>query len=600
MILDTEYLKETFAYGYDAYYTSRKKHALVHNMFNNRQYTEEELCTLSNRGQPAETFNVIRLFTRQLLGYYSTTINRIITSPTQTNDIILSSMLNDMTESIYTLNNFDTEGDKIKLDCFLSGLMVSYTEVVPKRDYEGNIVTDNYGRNINIIKKHHVPSEQVVIDPSSTLADYSDARFIHRFKWLSKEDIEISFPKTKSDNLNIDSNFLNIEEADKAYTSMGEAISLGNYSYFGEYLVVHSIVKYKGDTYSIYWSHDTILSKEKVTFREIPNPYTVVKLQDSNKVEYYGIFEDIIESQRAINQALIQIQLLSNSNKVFIQEGAVEDLAKFTEAYSRVNSVIPVLNLNGIRVEASNAEIQQQYIIIDKAFNRIQRVLGINDSFLGMAYASDSGRKVKLQQNATIMALRYINNKLELFYLLDGRLTISLIKQFYTANQILRVVDEQVGERWLEFNKPLVNPHTGKVIYDEVLDDRGVPLSDAFGNIILAPINDSDTDVKFSEVDVTLEVVSYNDEDEKSQLLLETMISGNIGQSLLSANPAGFFKVASLSVKSIKSKHSLDIAKILIDTANNLGGAGTGEEAVPTGQSPKSSQLKLPQNTNEE
>src|SRR5690606_5919514 len=89
-------------------------------------------------------------------------------------------------------------------------------------------------------------------------------------------------------------------------------------------------------------------------------------------------------------------------------------------------------------------------------------------------YASDSGRKVKLQQNATIMSLRYVTSRIEAFYKKLGGDLIGLIKQFYTASQILRVADEVNGERWVEINKPMMvqmgtDPRTGQPIEEPII-----------------------------------------------------------------------------------------------------------------------------------
>jgi len=95
-------------------------------------------------------------------------------------------------------------------------------------------------------------------------------------------------------------------------------------------------------------------------------------------------------------------------------------------------------------------------------------------------------------------------------------------------------------------------------------------------------------------------LAQHADEDEKNQLMLETFISGNVGQQLMAVNPAGFFKAASLTVRSMKTKHSLNISEILDETAMAIAG-GRVAPPTPDGQSPQqgSSQLKLPQNTNE-
>ena len=607
MKVDIESLKDTFQIGYDTYLDSRTEANKVEDYYHNRQYTSDQLNILENRGQPAETFNIVKLFARQLSGYYSTVINTPVINPVQYNDIETASILNDVTSQIFRDNSFTHEGEKIKLDGFLSGLFCSYTNVVATGK------TDKYGRKLYKITMEHVPSSEIILDPMSTRSDYKDARYIHRFKWLPRETVEKYFSKYKTDKLDEYHNFLNIDEAEFEF-KYGDKFQ-GTYKQHDNYLIVHSIIEDdKGDTYSVWWSGDTILTKDKVTYRDVKFPYRVVKLQDSNKAEYYGMFREVMESQDAINQAIIQIQQMANSNKVLVQTGAVEDLADFTKRFNRVNAVIPVNNLAGIKIENLNGDIQQQYIIIDKSFDRIQRVLGINDSFLGMAYASDSGRKVKLQQNASMVALRYITTKLELYYKMIGWDVVNLVKQYYTANQVLRIADEGLGERWVELNKPiqLPNPNTGQVeeVWEEDTDPAsGEPNKDSNGNIIMVPLNDSRTDISFTEVDLEITTNAYNDEDEKNQLMLETMLSGNIGNALMTVNPGGYMQAASLAIKSMKSKHSPEIAAILSQTAQMLqpqpqqqeqlgmgnGGAGGG----PSSQQPMSQSMKLPQNTNE-
>ena len=602
MKIDIESLKDSFTIGYDAYVDSKNEAMNVMDMYHNRQYTSDQLSVLENRGQPKETFNIIKLFSRQLIGYYSTVLNTIKVSPVQESDVYTSSLLNDVVDYVMRKNSFEAEGDKIKLDGFLSGLFCSYIDVVDTGR------KDQFGRAIKDIVMEHVPSSEIVLDPMSTRADYADARYIHRFKWLPKETAIKEFGKYKTEKLDAYDNFLDIEESEFEfkYTEKFQ----GTYKQWDNYLIVHSIVEDdKGDTWSIYWSGDYILTKKKITYKEVKFPYRVVKLNDSNIAEHYGVFREVVESQNAINQALIQIQLMVNTNKAFVEDGAVEDLADFTRSFNRVNGVIPVNTLSGIKIENLNADIQQQYIVIDKAFDRIQRVLGINDSFLGMAYASDSGRKVKLQQNATIMALRYINNRLELYFKMIGWDLVNLIKQYYTATQALRIADETVGDRWVKLNQPLQmpNPMTGQpeYIYDEELDpESGEPVKDEFGNIVLVPLNDADTDIQFTDVDLKIETVAYNDEDEKNQLMLETMLSGNIGNALMTVNPGGYMKAAALSVKSVKTKHSRDIAEILEQTAAMLQPQpqmqqNLGDATDVSSQNPKSAELKLPQNTNE-
>lgn len=575
MKVDIETLKDSFKIGYEAFEESREEAKKVMDYYHNRQYTDEQLCILSNRGQPAETFNVIKLFTRMLLGYYSTVVNTVRVTPTKESSVITAAILGDFVDYTFRNNNFNAEGDKIKFDAIMSGLMCSYQDVKDSGE------KDEFGRPIYKIVTHHVPSLEIVLDPMSTLEDYSDARFIHRFKWVSKEAAIKQFGKAKVDKLDAYENFLNVEEAEFGF-QFGHEFQ-GRYKVFDNYLIVHSIIEDDSErVWSVFWSGEEILDKKELTYKEVKFPYRIHKVHPSNKAEYYGIFREIVATQDAINQALIKIQLMINTQKAFIQDGAVENMANFVDQFNRVNAVIPVKDLSGIRIENLTREVLDQYTVIDKALDRVQRVLSINDSFLGMAYASDSGAKVKLQQNASVMALRYLTSKVEQFYRLLGWDIVNLIKQYYTAHQVIRVADEYEGNKWLEINKPAmiptgqVDPQTGqpqmRPVFMEVTDPASeAPILDEDGNYIMAPIPTRDTEIAFTEAEVDVASIAYNDEDEKSQVVLDQFINGPLGNMLSQVDPIGYFTAGSLAVRNTKTKYSLELSNILSAAAQKLG-----------------------------
>ena len=172
MKADIETLKDTFKIGYEAFQDSREEALKVMDYFHNRQYTDDQLNKLAKRGQPAETFNIVKLFCRMLLGYYSTVVNTVRVTPQQQDDIYTAAILGDLVDYTFRVNNFNSEGDKIKFDGILTGLLCSYQDVKETGE------TDEFGRPIYEIKTSHVPSLEIILDPMSRLEDYSDARFI--------------------------------------------------------------------------------------------------------------------------------------------------------------------------------------------------------------------------------------------------------------------------------------------------------------------------------------------------------------------------------------------------------------------------------------
>jgi hypothetical protein len=605
MQTDLATIRDTFKISYDVYMESRVEAQEVVDMFHNRQYTQSQLSELANRGQPAETFNVIKLFGRLLLGYYSTVVNTVRVNPVQISDIITSSLLNDIVAYVMRTNHMETEGDKIKLDGLLTGVMACYIDV------EDTASKDKFGRVIRKVNITHVPWAELCLDPLSKLEDYSDARFTHRWKWISEEALRSLFKNKKEaiDRLQAYQNHLDIDEAE--FERNFGVLFEGYFKRYNNYCLVNTIITDDDNrVWSIYWCGEEELSREEVTFKEVKNPYRVHKVHTSDRAEHYGIFREVLESQKAINQAILKIQLMVNTQKAFVEDGGVENIEEFKTQFNRVNAIIPVKKLAKIKVENLISEVRDQYTIIDKAFDRIQRVLGVNDSFLGMAFASDSGRKVKLQQNATTMSLRYITVRFEQFYRLLGWDIVNLVKQYYTATQALRITDESVGERWVAINQPMrmwngqfdaQGQPVMEMVWEEVMDPAtGKPIKDENGNLVIAPIPTQETEIAFTDVDIDIDSAQYNDEDEKNQLMLETVLQGNIGSMLSQANPPGFFKAASLTIKSMKTKYSIDISEILDQTAQAImQGQTAAPQPAPATTPAKSKELKLPQNTNE-
>lgn len=564
-----ENLQDSFKIGYETFEKSRKEAEQVYNLFHNRQYNSTQESILENRGQPKETFNVIKLFTRLLLGYYATVVNDIQVSPVQEDDVNTSAILNDLIDYTLRINRFETEADKIKLDGILSGLMCSYLNVKP------NGKKDRFGRPLYDIELTHVPVQEIVLDPMSRKEDYTDARFIHRFKWISEDEFIETFGESKLKDLEAYDNHLNINEADFEYSYNGQF--QGKYKRFDNFLIVHSVVKDGAKSWSVFWSADTILSKKEITYKKVKFPYRVQKVHYSNISEYYGIFREVIETQYAINQALLKIQLMVNTQKAFVENNAVDDINNFTNQFNRVNAVIPVKSLKGIKIENLTREVLDQYTIIDKAFNRIQKILSINDSFLGMAYASDSGKKVQLQQNAAVVGLKYLTSKIENFYRMIGWDIMHLIQQYFIAEQVVGIVDNYEGMRWIELNKPIQLP-TGRInpngqpetrfVYEEVKDpESGEPMEDEEGYLIMAPIPERQSEIAFTKADIKVDSVAYNAEDEENQAILENFINGPLGQYLAMHNPAGYARAGALAIRNTKTKYSHELSQILQETA---------------------------------
>ena len=538
-------------------------------MYHNRQYTQAQIEKLRSNGQPIETFNIIKMFSNAIIGYLETIVTQATVEPQYPGTATTALLLNDVLQVILEKNDWSTAEKFVKIDGLLTGLMCVYEDVVPTG------VKDEFGREMYQVKLEHVPSWQIRIDPMSHMEDYSDARFIHHFKWMPESQVKKLWPR-KWEQLTEYYNFLEDGQAD--YAREYGMHDVGKFKDYNNYLIVKTIVHHKGKVYSVIWNDEIMLEKKEITFKDVRFPYRVVKLSKSDKAEYYGPFRDIVETQKAINQALLQIQLLINTSKAFVEDGAVEDIEEFRELFNRVNAIIPVVNLQGIKVEDMSRDVAQQYMIIENALNRIKQVLGINDSFLGSAFASDSGRKVQIQKMSSASQLTNIVDRVGAMFKFVGEDVVGLVKQFYRGHQILKVSDPLNAFHYIEINPPLlmptgmVDPQTGEpqmepVVVPAMNPENGDVEKDEQGNVIMIPLNDPKGDLEFADIELRVVSSKADNSDERNQLLFETFTNGPMGQILMNFNPSGTLRIMAMQISEYGTKHSIEIAQILMQTA---------------------------------
>ena len=585
---DLSSLFDSFKLSYENFEYSRKENERSRDYYHNRHYSTEQMDIFRRRNQPPETFNVIKSFADLLLGYYSSVVNAVKITPQQESDTLTARLLHDVVQYTLDYNRFSSQADKMKLEGILTGLMCVYYDVVETGKY------DEFNRPILRIRITPIETRNVAIDPLSKEYDYSDARFIHHFEWVSEERIRDVLIKSGKSEKKIDEiirrmpetyNHLR-EEDSEFYKEFNEYYFNGYNERYDLFLLVHSCVETselnkngEKKRYSVYWIHGEILDKVEITRKELKFPYRVQRIHSTDKVEYYGIFRSVLETQDTINQALARLQLIANSTKVIIEDNAVENPAQFEESINRVNSVIQVKSLNKIRIENQTKDVVELYAIIDKAYDRIKQVLGINDAFLGVGFAGDSGKKVKLLQNASLLALRFLTIRMEEMYRNIGTDLTSLIKETYTATEAIKITDDDTGDRWIKLNQPLMEAkgredEYGNPVLEPLLieaeDEKGERLADKEGNIILEPVINRDTEIQFSEVDIEIDSVSYNDDDEANMELFDKVLNGNIGNTLLQTDQMAYLKLGKEAIKNYNVKGSPKMAEIIEESINKM------------------------------
>ena len=273
-----------------------------------------------------------------------------------------------------------------------------------------------------------------------------------------------------------------------------------------------------------------------------------------------------------------------------MEDGAVPDKDAFSEALKTMSPAIKVTKIDKLRELNLQNDINNLYSLVTNARDRIQKTLGVNDAFLGMSNASDSGRKVQIEKGATVNSLYSLQTHLNAFFVNLGKDVLNLVKQYYTAEQALKLTDEKTGGKWIELNKPLKQ-------YSGVKDSNGTPIMEyvytyvedpttgqlaknEFGTLVVAPVSTEDTDINFEVTDLVVYAVNYNNEEEKNQLMLETVLGGGVGMILREQSPKAFLQSVGYSVLGMKTRNSVDIADALFRASELAPDVGVQETSV--------------------
>lgn len=541
------------------------------------QYQPKFFAEIQARGQPPQINNLVKKYAMAIVGHYQNLRNTVSIKGSQPNDTDNATLMNDVIQNIFRNNKMQTISRDIKLDLVLHGICVCMQ--MPRDTGE----TDMFGRAIYEIDIKRIDPQEIVLDPLSVNLDYSDARFIHRHKWVSKDGLIELFPDKKDDinKLQPGLSGLSINYFENYERNGFDVISGDIESTYSTYFLMHSIIREEEKTWEVYWVGDTILQQNEITYNDVIFPYRVHKLYNTNRPEYYGMFRDCIATQDAVNQSLIKKEWYTHQRTLILEKGAVDNVNKARESLDVAGMVVVEDDaINRIKIDSLSSEIDKLDNLINEQERRFQEMIGVNPAFLGVSPASDSGYKVEIQKLSTITTLVYTQNTIEEWYRLLAMDICNLVKQYYTAYQFIRVSDEELGQRWTAINQPKVEllgynendePIT-RILFDKQIDPAsGEPVKNDKGNYIYTPKKEEKTDISFdAKYDFIIDSTPYDNEQEQAMQFVDKIVNGMIGQYLMQTMPTEFLRLGLLSIKGNKVKNVNDIAQVVKDAIMKL------------------------------
>ncbi|RKV28065.1 portal protein [Helicobacter pylori] len=393
--------------------------------YNGNQLPPDVLKIILERGQTPIVENMFKVIVNKILGYKIESISEIRLSPKQEEDRALSDLLNSLLQVFIQSENYDKAMIERDKNLLIGGLGVIQLWVIEDKD-----------KNIEIEIKALKP-ESFVIDYFSTDKNALDARRFHKMLEITEQEAMILFKDTT-----INYHYANNEKIATIIESWYKEYNEETQNYeWNRYLWNKSVGIYKS---------------ELKPFKNGACPFIVAKLYTDELNHYYGLFRDLKPMQDFINYAENRMGNMMGSFKAMFEEDAVVDVAEFVETMSLDNAIAKVrpnaLKDNKIQFMNNQADLSALSQKAEQKRQLLRLLAGLNDESLGMAVNRQSGVAIAQRRESGLMGLQTFLKAADDMDRLIFKLAVSFICEYFTKEQVFRIVDKKLGNRYFKIN----------------------------------------------------------------------------------------------------------------------------------------------------
>ncbi|WQV34701.1 phage portal protein [Helicobacter pylori] len=423
--MDFQTLQNDFKNDYNKALIENTEFLEARKYYNGNQIPPDVLKIILERGQTPIVENMFKVIVNKILGYKIESISEIRLSPKQEEDRALSDLLNSLLQVFIQSENYDKAMIERDKNLLIGGLGVIQLWVIEDKD-----------KNIEIDIKA-LRSESFVIDYFSTDKNALDARRFHKMLEITEQEAMILFKDTT-----INYNYAN-----------NEKIATVIESWYKEYN--EETQNYEWNRYL--WNKSAgIYKSELKPFKNGACPFIVAKLYTDELNHYYGLFRDIKPMQDFINYAENRMGNMMGSFKAMFEEDTVVDVAEFVETMSLDNAIAKVrpnaLKDNKIQFMNNQADLNALSLKAEQKRQLLRLLAGLNDESLGMAVNRQSGVAIAQRRESGLMGLQTFLKAVDDMDRLIFKLAVSFICEYFTKEQVFRIVDKKLGNRYFTIN----------------------------------------------------------------------------------------------------------------------------------------------------
>lgn len=474
---------------------NRAEMARDEDFYDNEQWRDEDKATLKARGQVPLVYNVISTSIDWVLGserrgrsdYKILPRRKQDSKPAERKSQLLK-YLSDCNNTTFHVSRAFADAVKVGVGWLEDGIQDGDEEPIYSR-YES-------WRNM-------------LADSSASEADLSDARYIFRTKWVDLDIASAMFPRRRGllehsiDNADqlaalsiYGDDAMDAKEIELNRTGTGRRADDATGGYFRERVrlieawfrvpVETEVVaggQFAGEIYDrqspghrdeigagkaeirkrvmlrmhvAIFTATGMLYLGQSPYRHNRYPFTPVWGYRRGKTGLpYGMIRRMRDIQEDVNKRASKALHILSTNKVIMDEGAVDDLDEFAEEIARPDGIIVRKPGKAIDINVDRDLSQWHLEMMSRSISLLQSSSGVTDELLGRRTNANSGIAIQSRQDQGQMATSGLFDNLRLAKQLSGEKQCSLIEQYMSEPKAFRITNMRGAPEYVEVNDGL-------------------------------------------------------------------------------------------------------------------------------------------------
>lgn len=185
----------------------------------------------------------------------------------------------------------------------------------------------------------------------------------------------------------------------------------------------------------------------------------------------YGVIRGMRDIQEDINKRASKSLHILNTNKVIMDEGAVDDLDEFAEEVSRPDGIIVKKPNKELVINAERELAPAHLELMSRSISMIQTLSGVTDENMGRTTNATSGKAITARQEQGSMTTAGIFDNLRFAVQVHGEKELSLIEQFFSEQKEFRITNMRGTPEYITINDGLPENDIVRTKADFIISD---------------------------------------------------------------------------------------------------------------------------------